>query len=129
MAYFIGFGLAVAVALFARVVGLDRERAFYPTVMIVIALTYGLFAAIGSSPEALAHESFGIVGFIALTILGFKFNLWWVVAALVGHGVYDFFHHHLIANPGLPAWWPQFCMTYDVTAGGILAWILRSQKK
>jgi hypothetical protein len=128
MAYFIGVGLAFAVSLFARLVGLDRDRAFYPTVMIVIALLYGLFAVMGGSPQALARESVGIVGFIVLTVLGFKFDLRWVVAALAAHGVFDFFHPHLIANPGVPSWWPQFCMTYDITAAGILAWILRRQR-
>jgi hypothetical protein len=37
MSYVIGIVLSVGVALFARYVGLDRDRAFYPTV-IVIAL-------------------------------------------------------------------------------------------
>jgi hypothetical protein len=32
-----GIVLSASVALFARKVGLDRDRAFYPTVMIVIA--------------------------------------------------------------------------------------------
>ncbi len=63
-----------------------------------------------------------------LAILGFKFDLRWVVAALVAHGVFDFFHPHLIANLGVPAWWPQFCLTYDLTAAGFLAWILRRQR-
>jgi hypothetical protein len=50
------------------------------------------------------------------------------VAALVAHGVFDFFHHHLIANPGVPAGWPQFCLTFDITAAGLLAWILPRQR-
>lgn len=84
MALLIGVGLALAVALFARIVGLDRDRSFYPTVMIVIAGLYGLFAAIGGSSAALAAESVGIFGFVALTVLGFRSSLWWVVAALAG---------------------------------------------
>ena len=128
MAYLIGLGLALAIALFARVVGLDRDRAFYPTVMIVIALLYGLFAAIGGSSAALGAEGFGIVGFIALAVLGFRTNMWWVVAALAGHGVYDFFHPHIIANPGVPAWWPAFCSAYDIAAASVLAWLLQTRR-
>jgi hypothetical protein len=45
--YVIGLILAVAVAGSATVVGFDRERAFYPTVLIVIASYYVLFAAMG----------------------------------------------------------------------------------
>lgn len=124
MEYLIGFGLAVGAALFARFTGLDRDRAFYPTVMIVIALTYGLFAALAGSLAVLALESVAIVGFIVVSVLGFKFSLWIVVAALAGHGIYDFFHPHLLTNPGVPVWWPGFCLTYDVTAAGYLAWLL-----
>ncbi len=128
MPLLIGVGLALAVALFARVVGLDRDRSFYPTVMIVIACLYGLFAAMGGSSAALAAESVGIVGFVALAVLGFRTSPWWIVAALAGHGVYDFFHGHMITNPGVPVWWPQFCGAYDVTAAAILAWLLQSRR-
>ncbi|MBX3750191.1 MAG: hypothetical protein KF897_08890 [Opitutaceae bacterium] len=124
MEYLIGFGLALAAALFARFTGLDRDRAFYPTVMIVIALTYGLFAAMAGSLSVLALESVAIVGFIVVAVLGFKFSAWIVVAALAGHGIYDFFHPHVLNNPGVPVWWPGFCLTYDVTAAGYLAWLL-----
>ncbi len=125
MEYLIGFGLALAAALFARFTGLERDRAFYPTVMIVIALTYGLFAVMGGSMSALALESVAIVGFILVSVLGYKINPWFVVAALAAHGIYDFFHPHLLTNPGVPVWWPGFCLTYDVTAAGYLAWLLR----
>lgn len=125
MAYLIGIGLALAVSLFARFVGLDRDRAFYPTVMIVIAALYGLFAVIGGHPGELTLEWIMMVGFIVLSTLGFRFSLWLVVAALFAHGIFDFFHARLIANPGVPAWWPAFCGTYDVTAAGCLAWLLQ----
>ncbi len=126
MEYLIGLGLALVVSLFARFVGLDRDRSFYPTVMIVIASLYGLFAILGGSMTALGLESVVSAGFILTAILGFKRNLWLVVAALAAHGVFDFFHSHLFANPGVPAWYPGFCLTYDVTAAAWLAWMIRS---
>lgn len=126
MEYIIGLGLALVASLFARFTGLDRDRAFYPTVMIVIALLYGLFALLGGSLAALAMESVPMAGFILAATLGFKRNLWLVVAALAVHGVYDFFHSRLFANPGVPLWWPGFCGTYDVVAAGWLAWMIRS---
>lgn len=126
MAYLIGITLALAVSLFARFVGLDRDRAFYPTVMLVIAGLYGLFAVMGGAPAELAGEWVAMGGFILLSVLGFRLNLWYVVAALFAHGVFDFFHGLLIANPGVPVWWPAFCGTYDVTASGWLAWMIGS---
>ena len=40
MGYGIGSLLSVVVSVFARSVGLDRDRAFYPTVLIVVASYY-----------------------------------------------------------------------------------------
>jgi hypothetical protein len=128
MAYLIGIGLALAILLLVRLVGLDSDRGFYPTVMIVIALLYGLFAVMGGSMRALGLESVAMTGFIFVTILGFKRNLWWVVGALFAHGVYDFFHRHLFINPGVPAWWPQFCSAFDVVAAAFLAGLIRLAK-
>ncbi len=123
--YLIGLGLALGVSVFARVVGLDRDRAFYPVVLIVIAGLYDLFAAMGGSTRALVLEALAGSVFLVLAVLGFKRNLWFAAAGLAGHGVFDFFHGHLISNPGVPAWWPAFCGSYDVMAGAILAWLQR----
>jgi hypothetical protein len=120
--------LAITVSAFASSVGFDRDRAFYPTVMIVIASSYGLFAVMGGSNQALAAELVGIVIFIATATIGFKRNLWIVAAALFAHGVYDLFHGDLISNPGVPVWWPMFCATYDITAAGCVAWLLNRSK-
>jgi hypothetical protein len=54
-------------------------------------------------------------------VLGFKGNYWLVVAALVGHGVFDFVRHFFIDNPGVPQWWPGFCLASDVVFGAWLA--------
>jgi len=124
MAYFIGVALALAISVFATLVRFDRDRSFYPTVMLVIASTYALFAVMGDSLQALGLEAIPIVGFIVVTVLGFRVNLWLVVGALAGHGVFDFFHGRVISNPGVPVWWPMFCLAYDVAAAGYLAWLL-----
>jgi hypothetical protein len=62
--------LAIAVGLWARWIGLDRDRAFYPTVMIVIAVLYILFAVISDSLAALIPEGLVSAGFIALACAG-----------------------------------------------------------
>ena len=126
MPLLIGVLLAASVGLFATVVGLDRDRAFYPTVMIVIAALYALFAVIGASTQALLLESAVGIAFIAVAVAGFKRSLWLVAAALAAHGVFDFVHASLIPNPGVPPWWPGFCLGYDVMAGAWLAWLIRS---
>jgi len=119
-------GLALGVGFFATAMGLDRDRAFYPTVTIVIALYYVLFAVMGGSTPALVLESIAGVGFLLGAALGFRLSLWIAVAALAAHGGFDLVHASVISNPGVPIWWPEFCLTYDVTAAAYLAWLLRS---
>jgi hypothetical protein len=126
--FLVGAVLALSVGLSATFVGLDRDRAFYPTVMIVIASYYALFAVMGGSAHALAIESIVIVAFLGASIAGFRTSLWLVVAALAGHGLFDFIHGHLIVNPGVPAWWPPFCLSYDVAAAAYLAWLLSQSR-
>ncbi len=128
MAYGTGIALALIVAFFARVTGLDRDRAFYPTVAIVVASYYLLFAAMGGSGYALVVEAIVMIAFVAVAVAGFKLNLWLAVAALAGHGVFDVLHNFVVTNPGVPEWWPAFCLTYDIAAAGALAWLLMRSK-
>jgi hypothetical protein len=126
--FLIGAVLALSVGLSATFIGLDRDRAFYPTVMIVIASYYALFAVMSGSIQVLMIESMVIVAFLGASIAGFKRSLWLVVAALAAHGVFDLVHGHLIENPGVPPWWPLFCLAYDVVAAAYLAWLLLRSK-
>ena len=121
MQYLIGLTLSLAVAGLATVVGFDRERAFYPTVMIVIASYYVLFAVMGASKHTLTIEIVVACGFLLITVLGYRRNFWLVVAALIGHGIFDFVHRFFIDNPGVPHWWSGFCLAFDVLLGAFLA--------
>jgi hypothetical protein len=124
MPWLIGILLALAVGAYGTWMGLDRERSFYPVIMIVIAALYALFALIGGSPRALVGDGLIGTGFILAASLGFTRSLWWAVAALAAHGVMDLFHGALVANPGVPPWWPAFCSAYDVVAAGYLAGLI-----
>jgi hypothetical protein len=128
MVYIVGIILALSVSVLATIVKLDRDRAFYPTLMIVIASYYGLFAVMSGSFQALIIESTIILVFLLLSIIGFKHNLWIVVAALFAHSIFDFFHSYLITNPGIPQWWARFCLIYDIVAAAYLTWLLNSSK-
>lgn len=129
MEYAVGIGLALAISGLATAVGFDRDRAFYPVLAMVVASYYGLFAVMGGSVATLMSESIAIASFVTIAILGFRVNLWFAAAALLGHGIFDFFHAHLIANSGVPRWWPGFCATYDLAAAGYLALILVSRPR
>jgi hypothetical protein len=126
MPLLVGVLLALAVGVFATVSGLDRDRAFYPTVAIVIGALYSLFAVMGGSTRALILEALVGLVFIAGATIGFRRSLWIVAIVIAGHGVFDFVHGRLIDDPGVPSYWPAFCGAYDVTAGAYLAWLIKS---
>lgn len=126
LALAVGVLLAIAVGLFAARVGLDRDRAFYPVVLIVVASCYALFAVIGASTHALVLEVLVGTVFLIAAVWSFKSSLWVGVAGLAGHGIFDLGHGLVVSNPGMPSYWPQFCLMYDVTAAAYLAWRLRS---
>jgi hypothetical protein len=122
MEYAIGIAAAAVVGLFATLVGFDKERGFYPVVLIVIAGLYLLFAAMAGSTSSLVAESIPALAFISMAVLGFRMKSpWLVVAGLALHGVFDLFHHALIENPGVPVWWPGWCLSYDVAAAAYMA--------
>ena len=129
MPYVIGIVLSAGVAVFARSVGFDRDRAFYPTVMIVIALYYVLFAAMSGSVQTVLLESVVMSLFAIAAVVGFKSSAWIVVAALAGHGVFDALHGHVLENSGVPVWWPAFCGAYDLGAAAILAWLIQRRPR
>jgi len=129
VALIVGIALPFVIGVFATLTGLDRDRAFYPVVMIVIALLYVLFAAIGGSGEALLVDGAIALAFIAAAVIGFTRSLWIVAAALLAHGGMDLFHGALVDNPGVPAWWPAFCGPYDAGAAGYLGWLLKSGRR
>ena len=113
----------------ATAVGLDRDRAFYPSVTIVIASYYALFAVMGASTRALLLESLVGSVFLAVAVSGFRSSLWVVAVALAAHGILDIAHDRVVSNPGVPIWWPPFCLAYDLTASAYLAWLLKTGRR
>ena len=92
-----GACLAFAVGILATVVRLDRDRTYYPTVAIVIASLYSLFAVMEDRPSPRGRVD-GRRRIIALAVFGFRTSLWLVAAALGLHGVSDLVHGSFISN-------------------------------
>jgi hypothetical protein len=120
----VGIVLALATGACGTFIAFDRERGFYPLILIVIATYYILFATIGLSKSAALLESLAAAVFVAIAVTGYKRNLWIVVAGLATHGLFDLLHAQLINNPGVPSFWPPFCLSYDVAAACYLGVLL-----
>jgi hypothetical protein len=124
MEYIVGVALALFICGGASLLGMDHDRAFYPTTLIVVATYYVLFAVLDGSHKVLLSEIAIATVFTLLAVVGFKRNLWLVAAALAGHGFLDFFHHTLVQNTGVPRGWPGFCLAFDLTAAVLVGCLL-----
>lgn len=124
MEIIIGIFLAVGIAFSSTMIGFDKDRSFYPVIMIAISLIYVLFATMGASSQTLIIEIGIAVMFQGVAISGFKSSLWLVVLALAAHGIWDIFHGHFINNTGMPIWWPGFCSAFDIAAAIYLSGLL-----
>ena len=107
---------------------MDRDRALYPVILIVIATYYVLFSLVGGSEHGLVAESVVAVAFIVCAFVGFRISLWIVVVALALHGVYDLAHPHIVSESGVPAWWAPFCLGVDVVLAIFLGGLLISNR-
>lgn len=121
MEYIVGFSLAIVFCVASAGLGMDREQVFYPAVAIAVTSYYLAFTVSDGRSEVWLSELAIAAVFIVLAVLGFKRKPWIALLALGGHGVMDAFHHLLVNNEGVPAAWPGFCGTFDVTAAVVAA--------
>jgi hypothetical protein len=129
MEYIVGLTLALLFCTAAGALGMDRERVFYPAVVMAVASYYLAFAVVDGRGEVMLLEVAIAAVFIVAAVLGFKRNPWIAVAALGGHGVMDTFHHLLVHNNGVPSSWPGFCATFDVAAALIVAGLMLARAR
>jgi FtsH-binding integral membrane protein len=108
MEYIVGITLALVFCAAAAALGMDRERVFYPAVVMAVASYYLAFAVIDGRNGVMLSEVAIAAVFIVAAVAGFKLSPWTAVVALGGHGVMDGFHHHLVHNTGVPQAWPGF---------------------
>jgi hypothetical protein len=129
MEYLVGVTLAMFFCAAAAALRLDRERAFYPAVVMAVASYYVAFAVADGRGAVMGAEVAIAAVFIVAAVAGFKLTPWIAVAALAGHGVMDAFHHRFVDNTGVPAAWPGFCASFDVAAAVLVALVMRARAR
>ena len=129
MEYIVGITLALLFCGAAAWLGMDRERVFYPAVVMAVASYYLAFAVVDGRSEVMLSEVAIAAVFIAGAVAGFKYSPWIAVVALGGHGVMDGFHHLLVHNAGVPRSWPGFCGSFDVTAAALVALVMLARAR
>ncbi|MBY8964505.1 hypothetical protein [Algiphilus sp.] len=126
MDYVAGVLVASAFITLCHSLGLDRERSFYPLVMIVIALAYVLLAASDDAFVIAGVETALALVFVVAAVVGYRSNLWIVVAALIGHVGFDLAHAALWPTPVVPTWYAGFCLAADGLLAVHLSFLLLS---
>jgi hypothetical protein len=117
MPIFVGLLLAVGVAALGKFTRFDEDRSFYPTVLIIIASYYVLFAVLDGSSHVLVWDLVIAVAFSIVAITGALFFPILVGIGIVAHGLFDVVRDGFIDNSGVPGWWPSFCGSIDVLLG------------
>lgn len=117
MEYVVGALGAVALSVFGRISGFEKDRSFYPTVLIVIALLYLLFAAIDGRTSVVMIEALFTLIFCGFAIAGYYRGCHIVAVGIAAHGAFDYLHQFFIEDRGVPVWWPGFCAVIDILIG------------
>ena len=119
-------GLAgISVLLLMRYAGMSRSRDGYAVVLVAIALFWPVFAAEAADWYAFAGQSAGLLLFTFIALKARVTGLFWLGAAIAGHGALDLGLAWADA-PG-PAWWPALCGGLDLVVGGTLMYQTRSE--
>lgn len=113
----------------ARVSGFIRERLFAPILLIFIAVFYIVFAVQDRRTDIVIYETLVFIVFFMVAYKSFYGSLYLAVVGLVLHGMYDFMHNYFFINRGIPVWFPQFCMTFDILFAVFLLLYFKNQKK
>ncbi len=121
MEFVIGLLLAIIVALVAFVFQYDRDRSFYPTILIIVASYYVLFGLISGSIETTIIESLVALVFVGIAIYGSRTSRRLVAVGLILHAGLNLIHGDIFTNTGVPAWWYGFGMTFNAVLG---LWVL-----
>ncbi|MFC0589313.1 hypothetical protein ACFFF7_07800 [Novosphingobium aquiterrae] len=128
----IGAALGLAVFAFARWQRYDRDASFYPTVLIVIASYYVLFAVMAGDRAALVPQLGVALVFATLAVIAGRHAPRLVGIGIALHGLYDLAFHLLGGGGGVPEWWPPFCGAIDIVLGlavlGAVAWSGRGER-
>lgn len=123
----LGAAVGVLTIVLARII--RGQRWLYSIGLLVLPSLYALFALhAGDRAVSVKEVLYGIPFLVAGLIFAFVsvrhsavvVGVFWIL-----HGLYDLMHSRLLANPGVPGWYPVWCCSVDVVVGAYLLWLSR----
>lgn len=128
MDFLAGVVIVLAFIVFSHALGLHRERALYPMVLLVIALAYVLLAASDDAFGQAMVEAVIASGFLVAAAAGYRGSLWWIVIALISHAAFDVAHAMLWPTAAIPDWYAGFCIAADGALALHLSFLLVTRR-
>jgi hypothetical protein len=126
VAVIVGLLGGIGLVLIARRFPLRRELLIYGIGLGITAIAYVLLGLLHGAPAGyLGRELIGALLFGVAAVLGFR--RWPALLALgwTAHVVWDLFLHQTNGAGFAPAWYPWFCVGFDLFIGGYVAGLTR----
>jgi len=124
----VGVIVAIVVLLAFRVANIHRERGSYAVLLVGVAAPYLMFAIETHEPDELKHAIIGLI-FVAIAIMGARWNLWIIVAGFIAHGIFNAVLQLTPLPAPTPGWYGPFCFWFDFTIAAGLAGFLAQGRK
>ena len=121
----LGVGVVVGFAIIALMtsIGMHRDRAVGPILLVAIAAFYPVFAVDdGALSEVILHGGV-FLGFLAIAAISYRSRLVIAGVGLVLHGLFDAWAGGMTDGPE-PDWWAPFCLGVDAVLG---LWLILSR--
>ena len=123
----IGAAVGVLTIVVARVI--RGQRWLYAIGLLTLPSLYASFALrAGEQAVAVQEMIYGIPFLLAgvvFAVASVRYSAAAVGALWILHGLFDLTHSQLIANAGVPDWYPGWCCSVDVVIGAYLLWLSR----
>lgn len=116
----VGAVLGGLFALLARRRGETGELRLFGLGLVVSALIYVGLALAATDARWLVVEAAGVALFAGLAWLGVQHARWWLALGWTAHVGWDVGLHLDRAQPLVGAWYPLFCVGFDLIVAGFL---------
>ena len=112
---FIGGIASLLFVLAARRAGPRRELNAYAAGLVLAALIYLGFAAVGGAALGwMTLEAGGLALFSAAALLGVRGKVWALALGWAAHSAWDFLLHGQAGAAFAPDWYPAVCAGFDL---------------
>lgn len=120
--YLLGLGLALMTCLLLWPLDPGTARGVVSHLVTLIGSVYVGFALAAPERMSVARQVTGCAGFFGLALAGLWLSAWYLVAALVLHGLWDLAHHREHEHGTMPRWYVPACASYDWVVAAFVAW-------